>query len=76
MSAVANAAKDFVGREIKAGCEVAYPVRRGSRMWLNKLKVQQVLDDGVKITVSGFNNEGRRVSIFNLDNVIVLVPVA
>jgi hypothetical protein len=68
-------AKDIVGRVIKAGVEIAYPVRRGSEMWLNRLQVQQVIDNGVEWTVSGYNSEGRRVNVHNLDNIIVLMPL-
>jgi len=63
-----NKPTDFLGREIKAGDLVVYPVRRGSRMWLNKLTVTQALDD----TLMGFSPEGRRIKITNLDNVVVV----
>jgi hypothetical protein len=59
---------DFMGREIRPGNTVCYPVRRGSSMWLNELRVQQA-EPG---KVSGFNTEGRRVTISNLKNVVVV----
>lgn len=61
---------DFVGREIKPGCNIIYPVRRGSEMKLKKMKVQRVLPK-----VSGFNTDGRRIYVHNLENVIVAVPL-
>lgn len=59
---------DFMGREIAAGNVVAYPVRRGSKMWLNKLNVQHVEDD----RITGYNNLGRRITVTNLKNVVVV----
>jgi hypothetical protein len=63
-----NPALDFMGREITAGNVIAYPVRRGSKMWLNKLNVQHVEDD----KIVGYNNLGRRITITNLRNVVVV----
>ena len=37
---------DCVDREIKVGCTVLYAVRRGSEMWLKRMKVQQIVWDG------------------------------
>jgi hypothetical protein len=66
---------DFIGHEIKAGCEIVYPVRRGANMWLNRMKVQQVVDDGISDThLSGFNTDGRRITVYNLKNVVVIDP--
>lgn len=59
---------DFMGREIRPGNTVCYPVRRGSSMWLVELRVQQV-EPG---SVSGFNKDGRRVTVKNLNNVVVV----
>lgn len=59
---------DFMGREIRPGNTVCYPVRRGSDMWLVELRVQQV--DAA--SVSGFNKDGRRVTVKNLKNVVVV----
>ena len=62
--------RDFLGEEIKAGCMIVYPVRRGSAMWLEKLHVQQVVD-GTEPRLSGFNESGRRINVTNIKNVIV-----
>lgn len=62
---------DLIGREITAGCSVVYPVRRGSDMWLKKIQVQQVTPGKVP-EISGFNSEGRRVTIRNLKNCAVI----
>lgn len=62
-----NPAVDFLGRTIHAGDTVVYPVRRGSKMWLAKLSVTQVLDD----SLIGFNHLGKRITIHNLKNVLV-----
>jgi len=61
-------ATDFVGRTIKAGDTVVYPVRRKSEMWLTNLQVTQVLDD----SIIGFNHLGKRITVHNLKNVVVV----
>jgi hypothetical protein len=63
--------KDFLGREIKAGDLVVYPVRRGSSMWMSRMTVLST--EGGKL--AGNNPEGRRVALTNLDNVVVVQPV-
>jgi hypothetical protein len=62
-----NAPTDFLGREIKAGDTIVYPVRRGSSMWLNKLTVTQAQPD----SLTGLNPDGRWVTVKNLKNVVV-----
>jgi hypothetical protein len=64
--------RDFIGRAIAAGDTVVYPVRRGSSMWLNKMNVTQVADDHI----TGFNSDGRRITVKNLNNTVVVQPVA
>lgn len=66
-----NPVKDFLGREIKPGDTVVYPVRRGSAMWLKKLRIQQVESDP-KPCVSGYNDLGRRIAIFNVETCVVI----
>ena len=61
-------AVDYMGRTIEAGHVVVYPVRRGSDMWLNKLSVAQVEEN----RISGYNNLGRRLTITNLKNVVIV----
>ncbi len=63
--------RDFIGRAIAAGNTVVYPVRRGSSMWLNKLAVTQVDDDHI----TGFNSDGRRITVKNLNNCVVVEPL-
>ena len=63
--------RDFIGRAIAAGNTVVYPVRRGSSMWLNKLAVTQVDDDHI----TGFNGDGRRITVKNLNNCVVVEPL-
>jgi hypothetical protein len=63
--------RDFIGRAIVAGNTVVYPVRRGSSMWLNKLNVTQVADDHI----TGFNSDGRRITVKNLNNCVVVEPL-
>lgn len=65
---------DFMGREITVGATVIYPVRRGSSMWMQKIKVTQVIP-GETPTVGGFNPEGRRITLHNVANVTVVEPL-
>jgi hypothetical protein len=60
--------KDFLGNEITVGCHVVYPVRRGSSMWLNRIKVTQV----TPTQVTGYNPDKRLTHIKNLKNVVVV----
>ncbi len=62
---------DYAGHEIKAGQTIVYPVRRGSAMWLSEIKVTLVVP-GSAPSVAGFNSEGRRVTVKNLKNVIII----
>ncbi len=64
-------ATDFLGREIKAGDTVVYPVRRGSSMWLNKITVD--LADEEHIT--GKNSFGRFITVRNLKNCVLVQPI-
>lgn len=66
---------DYAGHEIKAGQTIVYPVRRGSAMWLSEIKVTLV-NPGTAPTVSGFNSEGRRVTVKNLLNVVIITKAA
>ena len=65
-------ANDFTGRPIKAGDTICYPVRRGSSMRLKKLSVAAVQDTFRGVCVSGLNETGRRINIYNTDNCIVV----
>lgn len=63
-------ATDFLGRSIAVDDTLIYPVRRGSRMWLNRIVVSKVESD----TIHGSSPNGRRVKLTNLNNTIVVRP--
>lgn len=65
-------AKDFLGKSITAGTVICYPVRRGSKMWLKKLSVLAVQDTPRGVCVSGTNDTGRRIAVYNLENCVVV----
>jgi hypothetical protein len=65
---------DFLGKPITARATVCYPVRRGSKMWLKKMTVLAVQETPKGVCVSGTNDAGRRISIYNLDNCVVVSP--
>ncbi len=41
--------KDFLGQTIKSGNTVVYPGRQGSRMWMNRAIVIEVVDNSIKV---------------------------
>jgi hypothetical protein len=61
---------DFLGNTINPGDTICYPVRRGSSMWLNKLRITQVLPGAL----TGLNEAGRWITVRNTRNVIVVEP--
>ena len=63
-------ATDFLGRFIEVDDTLIYPVRRGSRMWLNLITVSKVESN----TIHGANPLGRRVKLTNLKNTVVVRP--
>lgn len=65
---------DFMGREITVGCTVVYPVRRGSSMWMQRIKVTQVIA-GKTPTLGGYNGDGRKITLHNVANVTVVEPL-
>ena len=67
-------AVDFLGHPITAGDLVVYPVRRGSDMWMNKLRVEAVRDTPRGKAISGTNDAGRRIVVRNLANCTVVEP--
>lgn len=67
-----NPVLDFVGKPITAGCEVAYPMRRGSGMWLTKMAVDGLRQDGETIVLLGTDKMGRRTHTRNIQNCVVV----
>lgn len=65
-----NNPTDFLGRVIVTGDTLVYPVRRGSRMWLNRIEVTKVESD----RVHGITDAQRRVQLTNLKNTVVVRP--
>jgi len=66
---------DFTGNPIEAGDVIAYPVRRGSDMWLRTLRVSHI--ETIRSTVPiyhicGSNDTGRTVKLENADRCIVI----
>ena len=65
-----NNPTDFLGRPIKVNHILVYPVRHGSKMWLNKIKVTKVETD----RIYGTNKDCRMVQLTNLHNTIIIRP--
>jgi hypothetical protein len=72
LETVPTEAVDFLGHPILVGSVVVYPVRRGSDMWMNKLRIEAVRDTPRGKTISGTNDTGRRITIRNLTNCVVV----
>lgn len=68
-------ARDFMGREIKVGDTVIYPVRAGSSMWLQKMRVSQVVTSGLNpriVVYDPTSAQQRGHSVKNLHTVVVV----
>lgn len=63
---------DFVGRKIKSGDLVAYPVRRGSRMWLTSARVSNIVCRGKEHTIEAIIESGQRVTLEHSARLIVI----
>lgn len=61
---------DYLCREIELGDTLVYPVRRGSRMYLNRLTVTDTDND--ENIVSGVNPLGRHVTVRRPDRSVVV----
>jgi hypothetical protein len=70
-----NEALDFLGRPIKVGDTIVYPVRAGSSMWLQKMKVSQVVATAEKprlVVYDPTSAQQRGHSVKNLHTVVVV----
>lgn len=63
-------ALDRMGKPIKPGYTIAYPVRQGSKMWLATMRVSQVFSNPPKLV--GRNNESRPVEVRKIENVVIV----
>ena len=72
MESTPVSARDFLGNEIAVTDTIAYPVRRGSSMWMKRLIVDAVRDTTNGVRVSGRNELGNPVSIQNIQNCVVV----
>lgn len=62
--------KDCLGREITAGCEVIYPIRKAYTVKMHLMTVTGT-EGGA---LHGFNSSGRKVRLTNVENVCILAP--
>lgn len=65
--------QDAFGQAIEPEAIVAHAVRRGSRMWLNRLKITEVTDE----YISGYDPDDVRMrykQLTNMKTVVVIVP--
>lgn len=63
---------DFLGNTIRAGDTLVYPVRRKSQLYMNKIRVAELVQLREGFAVTGYNDEGRRVTVRNLHNTVVV----
>lgn len=77
MSATDHLPSDFTGRLIEVGDNVIYPVRRGSSMWLKRMRVTSIEDRGEAFVLGGFDPDSptmRRITVTTLERCVVEVP--
>lgn len=60
--------KDFLGQTIEPGQTIVYPGRQGSRMWMNRAVVTDILEGGVRVE----RNDGGVRVLKCLDRVVVI----
>ncbi len=63
--------KDITNREIKPGCRIAYPVRRGAELHQELAQVEGFGTNAYGKVIYAYNSKGRRVTIQRIDNVVV-----
>ncbi len=59
--------RDHYNNEIFEGCIIAYPVRSGSRLWIEEARVTGFTDEGLKIEKS----DGKKTRLKNTQNCFV-----
>jgi hypothetical protein len=67
--------KDYIGRVIRAGYTVVYPVRQGSNMWLQHMIVSHIEIIRAQTPVfklHGTNSDGKLVKIEHPDRCVVV----
>jgi len=67
--------KDYMGRVIKAGCTIVYPVRTGANMWLQHMTVSHI--EVIRAHVPAFkifgtNSDGKYVKFESLERCVVV----
>jgi hypothetical protein len=77
-----NNPKDFMGREIKEGVTLVYPVRRLSEMWLKKLTVTRIVEILRRVqgesqpkpvtAIIGLSPVGRRITLTKASRCIIV----
>jgi len=74
MSDVVNqVAKDMFDREIRLGDVCVYPVRRGSKMWMNKVTVMKITHNPAgEPKLAGQKQDGYQVRVTSLDRVAII----
>lgn len=64
---------DMLGREILVNDLCVYPVRRGSKLWMNRIIIKSIgLDDKGVITLVGMKQDGYPVRVKALDRVAIV----
>ena len=71
---ICKALFDLARNPITPGCTCAFPLRRGSKMWLTIIKVDGIHIDPESdtITLTGLNAAGKRTRTKNTNNCVVL----
>jgi hypothetical protein len=67
--------KDYMGKVIKPGYTVIYPVRQGSEMWLQHMIVShiEIIRAAVPVfKLHGTNRDGHLVKIHHADRCVVI----
>lgn len=72
--------KDILGREIKVGQIVAYPVRQSSSMWMSYGEVKEIGEKTIKVMPSrgrwGTQPLGKLATTSRIDRVVIAKEAA
>ena len=65
--------RDWLGKKIKEGSKIVYPVRSGSSMWMNQATVSKVEYSSLRVCVTkGWINSDYMTTITRVDRVTVI----
>lgn len=66
---------DYTGRRVRVGMTVVYPARRGSKMWLESIRITAIEERSTGPILVGYKPDRpdkRRTTVRNLTNLVII----